>query len=102
MGAFISSGRTGRQSRRSSLSTYCLGKVFLEERRGPLVREIGRLRRAAVAHFGCEAVILARIIVDRHPRMIVEPGVHPLLRGLVDEAVLARDMQHHRARNRML
>ena len=62
--------------------------LLAEERRRPLIGELRRLLRSAIAHFSREAVILAGIIMQRHLGMIVQSFVHLLLRRLVDEAVL--------------
>ncbi len=75
--------------------------MFGKEIGGALVGQLCGGIRPAFAHFGGEAVILARIIVQYDPGMRVEPGVHRRLRRRVDKAVFARDMQHERPRDRM-
>src|SRR5687768_559481 len=52
-----------------------LAQMLLEERLGATVRQPRRLLAASFAHLRREAVILAGIIVDRHPRMVVQPLV---------------------------
>jgi hypothetical protein len=89
-------GATGARrflwNKRSPLVTR--DQMLGEEGFGSAVGEARRLLAAAPAHFGGEAVILARIIVQRDARMIVQPFVHLALGRLVDEAVLAGDVEH--------
>src|SRR3546814_6445931 len=66
-------------------------EMIREKLRRTLIRQRRRRVRSALAEFGREAVIFARIVEQCHLGVIVEPGVHLLLRGGIDEVLRPGD-----------
>src|SRR3546814_5879181 len=71
-----------------------------EEGAGASIGEFGSLFVAAIAAGRREAVVETGIVVERHLRIGIERLVNLLLRGMIDEMILGRDMQHQRVRDR--
>src|SRR3546814_16572933 len=71
-----------------------------EEGAGASIGEFGSLFVAAIAAGRREAVVETGIVVERHLRIGIERLVNLLLRGMIDEMILGRDMQHQRVRVR--
>src|SRR3546814_19318216 len=63
--------------------------------------EFASLFVAAMAAWRREAVVETVIVVERHVRIGIERLVNLLLRGMIDEMILGRDMHHQRVRDRM-
>src|SRR3546814_18339654 len=72
-----------------------------EEGAGASIGEFGSLFVAAIAAGRREAVVETGIVVERHLRIGIERLVNLLLRGMIDEMILGRDMQHQRVRDQI-
>src|SRR3546814_13514318 len=62
-------------------------EMIREKLRRTLIRQRRRRVRSALAEFGREAVIFARIVEPCHLGVLVEPVFHLLLRRGIDEVI---------------
>ena len=69
---------------------------------GSAVCQLRGVFGSTLAEFGGETVIEPFVIVQCDLGMVVQAVMHGLLRILVDESVLCRNVQHERVRDRML
>lgn len=73
--------------------------MLAEERFCPAIGKLCALLIPAVTHFGGEPVVEALIIMKRHLRVIIQPGMNRGLRFRADKMVGGWDVEHQRVGN---